>query len=61
MNSIMAFKDHSTFKFVHGSRFLGQSKDKVFVLKMSLDLVGNGMEFVRRMHVGGHGEFLHDV
>ena len=30
MDSIMAFKDHFAFKFVHGSRFPGQSKDKMF-------------------------------
>ena len=34
MNGIMALKDHSGFKYVHDSRFPGQSKDKVFVFKM---------------------------
>ena len=29
MDSIMALKDQFAFKFVHGSRFLGQSKDKM--------------------------------
>ena len=53
MNSIMAFKDHSAFRFAHDSRFAWQSKDKVFVFKMSLDLACNNMEFVKRMHVGG--------
>ena len=33
MDSIMALKDHSRFKYVHDSRFPGQSKDKVFVSK----------------------------
>lgn len=28
MDSIMALKDHYAFKFVHGGRFLGQSKEK---------------------------------
>ena len=37
IDSIMALKDHSTFKFVQGSRFPWQSKDKVFVLKMPVD------------------------
>ena len=32
--SIMALINHSRFKYVHDSRFLGQSKDKVFVFKM---------------------------
>ena len=35
MDSIMAFKDHSGFKYIRGSRFLRQSKNKVFVSKMS--------------------------
>ena len=30
MDSIMALKDHYTFKFVYGSWFPGQSKNKVF-------------------------------
>ena len=56
MDSIMALKDHSAFKFVHGSRFPGQSKDKVFVFKMSVDLPGSGVELVKRMQVGGDME-----
>ena len=53
MDSIMALKDHSTFIFVHDSRFSGQSKDKVFVFKMSLDLPGSGVRLVKKMQVGG--------
>ena len=53
MDSIMALKDHSTFKFVHGNWFPGQSKDKVFVFKMSIDLPSSGVELVKRMQVGG--------
>jgi hypothetical protein len=49
MDSIMALKDHSAFKFVHGSRFPGQSNDKVFVFKMSVDLPGSGVKLVKRM------------
>ena len=49
MDSIMALKDHSGFKYVHGSRFPGQSKDKVFVFKMSVDLPGSGVDLVKRM------------
>ena len=56
MDSIMALKDHTAFKFVHGSRFPGQSKDKVFVFKMSVDLPGSGVELVKRMQVGGDME-----
>ena len=52
MDSIMALKDHSGFKYVHGSRFPGQSKDKVFVFKMSVDLLGNGVDLVKLMQVG---------
>lgn len=54
MDSIIAFKDHSTFKFVHDSRFSGKSKDKVFVIKISIDLPGSGMEHVKRIHIGGN-------
>jgi hypothetical protein len=49
MDSIMALKDHSAFKFIHGSRFPGQSKDKGFVFKMSVDLPSSGVELVKRM------------
>ena len=53
MDSIMALKDHFAFKFVHGSRFPGQSKDKVFVFKMSVDLPSIGVELVKKMQIGG--------
>ena len=33
--------------------FLGQPKDNVFVLKMSMDLLGCGINLMKRMHVGG--------
>ena len=56
MDSIMALKDHSGFKYVHGSRFPGQSKDKVFVFKMSVNLPGSGVDLVKRMQVGGDME-----
>ena len=38
IDSIMTLKDHSGFKYVHDNIFLGQFKDKVFVLKMSIYL-----------------------
>jgi hypothetical protein len=56
MNSIMALKDHSAFKFIYGSRFPGQSKDKVFVFKMFVDLTGSSMKLVKRMQDGGDME-----
>jgi hypothetical protein len=56
MDNIMTLKNHSAFKFVHGSRFPGQSKDKVFVFKMSVDLPGSDVELVKRMQVGGDME-----
>ena len=51
IDSIMALKDHPGFKYVHGSKFPGQSKDKVFVFKMSVDLPGSGVDLVKRMQV----------
>jgi hypothetical protein len=53
MDSIMALKDHFAFKFVHSSWFLGQSKDKVFIFKMFVDLLGSDVELVKRMQVSG--------
>ena len=53
MDSIIIFKDHFAFKFVHGSRFPRQSKDKVFVFKMFVDLPSSSVELVKRMQVGG--------
>jgi hypothetical protein len=58
MDSIMALKDHFAFKFVHGSRLLRQSKDKAFVFKMFIDLLGSDMELVKKMQVGGDMENL---
>ena len=48
----MTLKDHSTFKFVHGSRFPRKSKDKVFVFKMFVDPLGSGVELVKKIQVG---------
>ena len=56
MDSIMALKDQSSFKYVHANRFPGQSKDKVFVFKMSVDLPGSGVDLVERMQEGGNME-----
>ena len=56
MDSIMALKDHSGFKYVHGSRFPGQSKDKVFVFKMSINLPRSSVDLVKHMQVGGDME-----
>ena len=55
MDSIMALKDHSAFKFIHGSRFPRQSKDKVFISKMSVDLPGSRVELVKRIQIRGYG------
>lgn len=49
MNNIMALTNHYGFNPVHGSQFAGQSKDKVFVLKMSLDIATSGVEFLKPM------------
>ena len=53
---IMAFKYHSGFKYVYDSRFPGQSEDKVSVFKMSIDMSGSGVDFVKRVYVGGDME-----
>lgn len=45
-------KDYSSFKYIHGSMFMGQLKDKVFVFKMSLDLTRIGVDLVKRIYVG---------
>ena len=49
----MALKNRFAFKFVHGSRFSGQSKDKMFILKMFVDHPSSGVELVKKMQVGG--------
>ena len=53
MDNIMAFKNHSSFKYVHGSKISGQSKNKVFVFKMYVDPKGSGVDLVQRLQVGG--------
>jgi hypothetical protein len=52
IDSIIALKDHLSFKYVYASRLSGQSKDKVFVFKMSVDLPGSGVDLVKRMQEG---------
>ena len=52
MDSVMAFKDYSGFKFIHENKFPGQSKDKVFVFKMSVDHPGSGVNLVKRIQPG---------
>jgi hypothetical protein len=42
LDSIMALKNHYEFQYVYDSRFPRQSKDKVFVFKMYVDLAGSG-------------------
>jgi hypothetical protein len=54
MDSMMALKDHSVFKYVHGNRFHGQSK--VFVFKMSMDLSRRSVDLVKNMQVRGDME-----
>ena len=56
MDSIMTLKDHSGFKYVYDSRFPGQSKNKVLISKMSVDILGSGVNIVKRMQVGGDME-----
>ena len=56
LDNIMALKNHQGFKYVHDSRFPGQSKDKVFVFKMFVDLAGSGLDLVKRMQYGGDME-----
>jgi hypothetical protein len=56
MNNIMALKNHYVFKFVYCSRFLRQAKDKVFVFKIFVDLLGSDSKLVKRMQVGGNME-----
>ena len=58
LDSIMALKVHYGFKYAHDSRFLGQSKNKVFVFKMLMDFVGNEVNMVKRMQCGGDMENL---
>jgi len=48
----MMLKDHSSFKYVYGSRFMGQSKDKICVFKMSIDLPRSRMDLIECMQVG---------
>ena len=49
-------KDYSGFKYNHGSRFPGQSKDKICVFIISVDLPGSGVDLVKPMQVGGDVE-----
>ena len=53
MDSIMALKDYSGFKFIHEKKFLGQSKGKVFVFKMFVDRPGSGLDLLKHIQLGG--------
>ena len=54
MDNITMFKDHTGFKYIHGSRFPRQSKDKIYVFKMLIDLLRSGVDLVKCMHVERH-------
>ena len=56
LDSIMALKNHYGIKYVHDRRFPRQSRDKIFVFKMSVDLGGSGVTLVKRMQYGGKME-----
>lgn len=51
MDCIMTLKDHSSFTFAHGNRFLGKSKG--FVFKMLVNLPRSGVELMKGTQVGG--------
>jgi hypothetical protein len=53
IDSIQALKVNNPFIFVHENRFPGQTKDKVFIFKMSVQLEGSGFDLVKRMQHGG--------
>ena len=57
-DNIMVLKDHSYFEYVHGSQFLGQSIDNMFVLRISMNLPRSGVDLVKHMHAGGDIENL---
>lgn len=62
MNSIMVLKDHFGFKFIHNSRFPRETKEKVFVFKMLVNLPINDINLVNKMKFGAtwriHGSCL---
>lgn len=47
MVRIILLKGHSGFKYVCRNKLLLLSKDKAFVLKMSIGVVGSGMDHVK--------------
>ena len=48
IDSIMTPKHYSSFKYTHGSKFPRCSKDKVFVLNLSMGLPRSGVDLVKR-------------
>lgn len=53
MESTMTLKDHSGFKYVNGSIFPRQSKNKLFVFKFSIHLLGSGVDVVKCILIRG--------
>ena len=49
IDNIMVLKDNAKFKYIHDSQFPGQSINKVFVFKMSIDLARYGIDLIWRM------------
>lgn len=49
----MALKYHSDFKYVHGSRFIWQSKNKGIAFKIFINLLASDVDLVKHMQVGG--------
>lgn len=47
--------------FVQNNRFLGQSKEKIFVFNMSVNILGNSVNLVKKMQIWEDMEFMDHV
>ena len=52
IDNIIRLKEYNAFKFVHESCFPGQTKEKVFVFKMLVDMPDSRTDLVKRMQPG---------
>ena len=49
----MTMKKNSRFKYIHDSVFPGQGKERVYLFKMLLEGLSNGVDLVKRMQASG--------
>lgn len=61
MNSIVTLEDQLDFKYMNGSKFSWQTKDKIFAFEMLVDFLRSDVDLVKCMQDGGDIDFFRRI